>query len=263
LEPNSRIHSVTEGLDAARLRAAVKAHDTWWARLVVGPAANRFVARAARLPWVTPNRITMASLAAGVFAAAAFAHGGPGPLALGALLVQVSFFLDCADGQLARYRGTANLFGSILDRLCDRAKLFAIVFALAFGLERQGTSAVAFPLAFVYVASETMLETYVRSYRRLAAGLAAEAEAATFLRRLRMALRVVDLPLIRLAFADRYFLVSAFALAGRPDLLLGVLAALGLFQVCLRPVYYAVNFRCIAGYWPWNDERPHSLGDVP
>ena len=248
--------------ETARLRTAIKPRDAWWAHWVIGPLANRVVGAIAPVTWVTPNRVTVASLAVGLVATAAFARGTPAALAAGGVILQLSFLLDCVDGQLSRYRGTSSLYGAILDQMCDRWKLFAVVLGLAVGLWRVEGTMTGFALGLVYFFAEYMLEVYVRNYRRLAEGaVSGTAEPGSAVRLVRDVLRTLDLPLVRLAFADRYFLVSAFTIVGAAGPLLWLLAGLGTLQVLLRPIYYACHFRTENGTWPWNDERRHTLED--
>jgi phosphatidylglycerophosphate synthase len=245
-----------------RLRAAVKKRDAWWAHWVVGPLANRIVGAVAPYGAVTPNRVTLVSLLVGMAAAFCFAVGTPAALRIGAIVLQASFVLDCVDGQLARFRGESTLFGAALDKLCDRVKLFAVTFALAAGLARSTGDAGWFVPALVYFFAESMIEQYVTVYRKLEegavsrAGPASRAAEAAF-----AALRALDLPIVRLGFADRYFLISALTLAAASGACLKALVALGLLQVTLRPVYYAAAYRSRFGVWPWNDERAHRLGE--
>ncbi|MGH7820865.1 MAG: CDP-alcohol phosphatidyltransferase family protein [Candidatus Binatia bacterium] len=247
--------------ETARLRAAIKARDAWWARLVIGPLANRFVGRVARYPWVTPNRLTVSSLVVGLVAAALFTVGRQPALAAGGIVLQLSFLLDCSDGQLSRFRGSSSLFGAILDRVSDRVKVFASVFTLAVGVFRQTDVPTPFVLALVFLFSESMIEHYTHTYRQLSAGAVAPSETEPgFAAVVVAALRFLDLPIVRLGFADRYFLMSVFAVVGAIVPLLWLLAVLGSLQVLLRPVYAVAAFRSRFGYWPWNDERPHRLG---
>lgn len=248
--------------DVRRLRSAIKARDAWWARLVIGPLANRLVGWIAPNPAVTPNRITVVSLAVGLVAAGLFAAGRQPSLALGGLLLQLSFVLDCADGQLARFRESSSLFGAILDRVCDRVKLFGVVLGLSYGLYRTTGDASAMLVGFAYFFCEYMIEMYVSLYRHFAAGAAVRPleESPTIAAAL-LPLRLLDLPIVQLGFADRYLLISCFTIAGALRPLLILLLALGLLQLVLRPVYSVLSLRLRLGYWPWNDVRRHRLGE--
>jgi phosphatidylglycerophosphate synthase len=244
-----------------RLRAAIKQRDAWWARVVIGPIANRLVGRLAPYPQVTPNRLTAVSLAVGLLAAELFAAGTRPAAAAGAIVLQLSFVLDCADGQLSRFRGTSTLFGAVLDKLCDRLKLFAVTFAIGWGLFRATGEVEPLVLGFVYFFAEHMIELYVTTYRRLEADApAAPPPTSAVLDAAILPFRALDLPIVRLGFADRYFLMSLFALCGETAALLRLLAALGLAQVTLRPVYALLTLRRDLGYWIWRDPRSHRLG---
>jgi len=54
-----------------------------------------------------------------------------------AAVFELSFVLDCADGQLARLRRTASPLGHLLDFLMDELKAFAILAAAAVRLGRE------------------------------------------------------------------------------------------------------------------------------
>ncbi len=128
----------------------VKEKDAWWTVAVVDPLVALFFPSAARASWVTPNRLSLASLAVAFAAAASFAGS---ELVLGACLFQVSFLLDCMDGKLAHSRGQSNPFGAWLDSVVDAGRMSAcyggLVWALASdgGLERGATTiAVVYPI---------------------------------------------------------------------------------------------------------------------
>jgi hypothetical protein len=116
-----------------KLRSAIKTKDGWWASIFAGPLANRLLERVCEIEWISPNLLTIISLLVGIFAASCFAEGHYPYLCAGAFLVQLSFVVDCMDGQLARYRQQFSNLGAWLDRVCDRAKDFLYFFSLAWG----------------------------------------------------------------------------------------------------------------------------------
>jgi phosphatidylglycerophosphate synthase len=121
--------------DDARLAAAVKADDGFFATFFVSSYSPRLVRRAAQLD-VSPNQVTLGSLAIGLGAAAGFAVGSRAGLIVGAVLLQVSFTLDVVDGQLARYTGAMSEFGGWFDGMVDRLKEYAGYAGLAIGSQR-------------------------------------------------------------------------------------------------------------------------------
>jgi phosphatidylglycerophosphate synthase len=122
---------------------------------------------------VTPNQVTFLSLA--VFAgAAALLVGWRGYVGLvaAAAAVQLSYVLDCADGQLARTKNLASPVGALLDFLMDELKAFLLVGGCAVR-EFLRTGDARFLLlgvgGLVTVASGIALTTFMRREEYLAA----------------------------------------------------------------------------------------------
>lgn len=118
----------------ADVRAVCKPRDAWWTVLLVDPIACRLVLFLANRTSVTPNQITAVAFLMGMCAAACFAVGERGYLALGALFFHLGFIADCVDGKLARVKGNGTVFGLWLDFILDQVRLVVCSFALAFGL---------------------------------------------------------------------------------------------------------------------------------
>ena len=68
---------------------------------------------------VSPNLVTMISIVFGVLGASCFLADFRHHMLLGGLAIFVSAIFDCADGQLARMRGTSSAFGRMLDGVAD------------------------------------------------------------------------------------------------------------------------------------------------
>lgn len=83
---------------------------------------------------VRPNHLTALRLATGLAAAAAFAEGGRFWLALGGVIFLVSFFLDRADGELARQTGQSSKAGHVFDLISDCTSSVAAFVGLGIGL---------------------------------------------------------------------------------------------------------------------------------
>jgi phosphatidylglycerophosphate synthase len=115
------------------VRGVCKRRDTWWTVLLVDPVAVRLTRLLANRTSITPDQITMASLAMGLAAAGCFAVATPYWLALGALAYHVSFIVDCCEGKLARLKGTGTPSGPWLDHLADRVRMLCCALALIGG----------------------------------------------------------------------------------------------------------------------------------
>ena len=76
---------------------------------------------------VSPNVVTIGSIALGLSALTAMLVTFPGHMPLAGLCVFLSAIADCADGQLARMRGTSSMLGRMLDGAADFVVSIAVV----------------------------------------------------------------------------------------------------------------------------------------
>lgn len=148
----ARMAAVDE--DKARLRLGVKERDDFFTTYFVSPISP-WVVRAAARAGLTPTGVTAISVALAVIAALGFAWGARLGLVGGAVLLYVSFLLDCVDGQLARYSRQFSAFGGWLDTMADRSKEYIIYAGLAIGAERAGLGTV-WPLALAAMVLQTV-----------------------------------------------------------------------------------------------------------
>jgi phosphatidylglycerophosphate synthase len=122
-------------------RASKKKKDiNFWTEWVCRPPAAVFVYVLRNTP-ITPNQVTFAATILALGSAALFITlpGWWGAI-VAALVFELSFILDCVDGQLARIRKQASAIGHHLDFLMDEIKAFFILGAVTVRLYR-------FPLA--------------------------------------------------------------------------------------------------------------------
>lgn len=85
---------------------------------------------------ITPNQVTIASFLLFLVAAWFFGIGTRSAIITGLIIHQASFVLDCADGQLARYKKRFSPFGAWLDQIADRIKEYVLALSLAYGYSR-------------------------------------------------------------------------------------------------------------------------------
>jgi len=107
--------------------------DLWFYR----PAAYLFVRAVYRTP-ITPNQVTILSLAAALAAAYCFAFGTIALLAVGAAWYAVANILDCADGQLARLQGSGTPNGRLWDGVADYIGTTVIFLGIGIGFSYLG-----------------------------------------------------------------------------------------------------------------------------
>lgn len=104
----------------------------FWAMVFARPLTILFLLPIIDLKWVTPNRVTAASIAVKMAGAAylAFVPSYWGGVA-GALLMNLGFVLDNMDGTIARYRECGTFIGFFFDKASDMVGHLALF--LAFG----------------------------------------------------------------------------------------------------------------------------------
>jgi phosphatidylglycerophosphate synthase len=119
-------------------RSSKKRHDiNWFTEWVARPPAAVVVYALRAMP-ITPNQVTFLSAAIAAAACAMFAVlPGHTWLIAAAAVFELSFVLDCADGQLARLRKKASPLGHLLDFLMDELKAMLLYGCVAIRLWRE------------------------------------------------------------------------------------------------------------------------------
>jgi hypothetical protein len=145
--------------EQVRLKSAVKGADGFFTTFFVS-TWSRYLARWAGRRGFSPNQVTVLALCVGIAAAAAFATGERTGYIVGAVLVYLSFVLDCVDGQLARYTRQFSKFGGYLDSVFDRTKEYVAFAGLAIG----GSSSEVWILAAAMLTLQTLRHSFDFSY---------------------------------------------------------------------------------------------------
>ena len=146
-------------------RQSRKQQDNFWTEVLSRPFAAALLVLLERGP-ITPNQVTFLSIFTALGAAALLVlWPGWAGLMAGALVLQLSYVLDCADGQLARLRGISSPVGHLLDFLMDEIKAFVVLAAVSTRVFLIHGSVEQLLLGFwglVVVASGISLTTFLR-----------------------------------------------------------------------------------------------------
>jgi phosphatidylglycerophosphate synthase len=146
-------------------RRTSKPKDILWNRFVARPLAAPVVAVLEKSS-VTPNQVTLASLVVFLLAAGLLImYAGQEGLLVAIAVLELSYVLDCVDGQLARLRGTSSPIGAHFDFLMDELKAFILVAATAARLFQESGNArllLEGLAALTAVASGISLTTFTR-----------------------------------------------------------------------------------------------------
>jgi phosphatidylglycerophosphate synthase len=219
-----------------------KKHDQVFNTYFMRPIAALAVAVLAPTG-VTPNQLTLVSLAVFVVATASFValpsyEGG----LVAVLALELSYLFDCADGMLARHKKLASKQGHLFDFFTDELKAVLLAGSLAVRAYRAGglgadlapwpAGDARFLLAGIagvlVVASAISLTNFVRRPELTGQETPVEAhyEALAEARPASLAARVVELALTFLRFLNHYpSHLWAFAIAGRLEVFFWIYAA--------------------------------------
>jgi phosphatidylglycerophosphate synthase len=210
--------------DRARLDLAVKQDDSPYTTFAVSPW-SKYVALGAARRSVTPNQVTALSLLVALLAGGCFAVGSRSGYIVGAVLLQLSFGLDCADGQLARFTENFSDLGGWLDAMFDRLKEYAVYAGLAIGSARSGDD--VWLLAVAALVLQTVRHAVDSAWAVTPAAVSALDEGVRRRvsggrRRWHWARKVAILPI-----GERWLLISVLAAVTSPRIVFAVLIVAG------------------------------------
>ncbi len=200
--------------------------DLWYPRL----ANTMLLETASRIRRLTPTMVTLGSFALYVVASGLIVAGGWWSVAA-AVLLPVSYVLDCLDGQLARYTAQTSAIGDYLDKTLDVLKVGVINLAMAIAAYRLTGEVYYFVLGFgscfgfqfrYYIKLETMFGAMQRDAEYLAKSSTRRRELYATLDVERAARKSLRQRLAWLWFRHR----TVFALDESEHITFGALAAL-------------------------------------
>lgn len=106
-------------------------NQDFWDILFGRPSAFVLLLVIGGIRWVTPNLLTALSLLLKLTVAAMILWGDTTVWLWSIIVLQLSYTLDCADGQLARYRKVSSAIGSYFDKIVDTIGFLFVFAALA------------------------------------------------------------------------------------------------------------------------------------
>jgi phosphatidylglycerophosphate synthase len=214
-----------------------------WAGKLYVRRFSPYVTRALVPTRVTPNAVTWGMIVVGALAALVLTLPGVLPALAAALLIQVQILLDCADGELARWRKAYSTAGIYLDRFGHYLTETLLPIALGIradgGWDELGGTYTSLGLLAAVLALMVRMEAVLVTVARTEAGLpkaedtaAVAAPRAGGLRALRRMLGAF--PFFRAFVAIEATLLAL--LAALLDVALGDLEATRVLVVALVPI---------------------------
>jgi phosphatidylglycerophosphate synthase len=127
----------------------------------------------ARWRHVTPNRVTLFSALLALAAVVCFATGH---LRVGGVLFILRYFVDCMDGQVARFQGTSSKTGAALDITVDVLGISASFAAICWHLVRRSELGLGIALTILAV---LVVYNWSLTYRKGVAAAEVEGDGGT------------------------------------------------------------------------------------
>jgi phosphatidylglycerophosphate synthase len=246
------VTSPADAIEAERrlMRALVKDTDGFMAKRVERPISLAISRRLAATA-VTPNQMTMFSVAIGLLGAPCFLSPAPVWQTIGALLFLAHSILDGCDGELARLKFQESRWGGILDFWGDNVVHSAIFACMAFGW--SAAAGELWPLLPGAAAVLGTLGSASFVYWRTMRGKRGHGPLYTTVSTAeRRTARLLD----ALSRRDFIYLVVALSLFGQADWFL-VLAAIG------APIFLAMLVYLAASERPASAAKPRTISRTP
>jgi phosphatidylglycerophosphate synthase len=170
------------------------------------------------------------------------ALGNSSTLIMAANLLQVSYILDNADGQLARYRKSFSRFGHWLDSTCDRICELFIIASLTYRFSQVNNKALFFGfyalfLIYYYHGAEEKALPLLEAEEKKEVE-AKEGPLMSKITRLRHKLRWIPFNV-----GEQYFLFFLFLLLNRIDLFFYFFVSYGTIVTMAFPLYKYYHYR--------------------
>jgi len=113
---------------------------------------------------ITPNQITIISLIFGIIGGMSIYFDYK---LMAVIILNISFILDCVDGQLARLKNMQSFFGMWLDNISDRIVEGVVYIALSINFENCKLICVTLFLSMLYSYMSDLIIYQNRNYKQL------------------------------------------------------------------------------------------------
>lgn len=201
----------------------------WWTELVCYRLSIRLVSLIQNTK-ITPNQLTLLSAIIVIVASIIISFGNHVSFIIAAILIQIGYIFDCADGELARYKKIFSPLGPWLDSFTDRMKDFSIIAALTYRFSYVNDLAFLFGLYSFFLVS---------MYHH-----ALDIETSNLIQpNGRLNIMRKKLKLNPFYIGEQYFLYSLFLILNRLDLLFYIFIIYGSLTIIGVHIYKYYQYR--------------------
>lgn len=116
---------------------------------------------------ITANMITCFGLFLVIPMAYLLSSGKYLPQIIGAFVAYVIIFVDYLDGEIARRKNIATIFGDWLDAMVDEIREFVIILSLGIGVYKLTGNHIYLLLAYVMMASDALIMRVVEKFYKI------------------------------------------------------------------------------------------------
>jgi phosphatidylglycerophosphate synthase len=117
---------------------------------------------------LSPNHLSIFSLAFSILAAFLLSRAGYWCFVIGAVFYQLAVVLDYSDGSLARLKGMSSFLGKWLDYNFDIVREFLIILGLCWGLHRQNGVPVIWMAGIVLCSTNFICDIMSMTFKKFA-----------------------------------------------------------------------------------------------
>jgi phosphatidylglycerophosphate synthase len=110
------------------------AYFAYWSDLWGFPAAKALLPFVSRIPFISPNKVTVGAFFLHVLGCLSLFIAYPYHFFVAGIALIIAFICDDLDGQLARYTKRTSVIGEYLDKVLDLLKVYILLLALAYAV---------------------------------------------------------------------------------------------------------------------------------
>lgn len=192
---------------------------------------SQYVAYFSKRVGLTPNAVTSIGFVVSLVAGSLLFVHDKSFLVAAAILLQVGFIFDCADGQLARVTGATSPFGAWYDFVTDRVREYYVYIALAVGLFHKTDNSHYLLLAMIAIAIDSLRHQEVLTKK----GIGQTTSEAPVMMRNKFAVQLKYTLLLDIG--TRLALVSLLLALGKPEYVFPIFIAWGGLLLLIKIAY--------------------------
>lgn len=195
---------------------------------------------------ITANQVTLLWILLGVASGILFAFGNYWYSIIAALLINLGAWLDCVDGEVARYRGTSSSLGQYLDQLGHVIVHPTLFMGIAYGVYNNNFHN---PIIFIFGCSAFLFFSLIPKYMSLSVSHVLQAHGEGGAKKTKGVVKQPQPTEIKIPNLLRKIVVAIYLVSSSSIVLLWLLVAAALNSTHLFLIIFGILLPC---YWGLN-----------